>query len=218
MTRREIEEIWAIVREYAPTIQKLFELYQQMKESHDRMSEEIKELKESQKKTDEQMKQTDEKINKLTETVANTNKMVGGLTNSWGLFVECLAAPSALKYMRQKGYKSLALYQRSIFSRNGHNKEYDILVEDSEEKVVFILSAKVQVTARDVKELLRDMDKFPYYTREKYRGYRVFGGIAGMSIKPEVERYGLEKGVVILRVSEDVMEVREPPKIRELRI
>jgi hypothetical protein len=156
--------------------------------------------------------ETDSRINKLSVEVDKVNKSVADLTGSWGWFVEGMTAPSAVKYIQDKGFKITEVFRRLNVSKNGMSAEYDSVVI-TRQKIILVVSVKSRAKSRDIDELLEDIDNF-FYFFEHYKKYKLIGAIAGMSFGNGIEKYALRKGLVVMKPSGEIFQVHEPKKVK----
>ncbi|GBD03448.1 hypothetical protein HRbin19_00733 [bacterium HR19] len=192
-------------------VEKIAVEIRQLREFQKETTEQIRELRESQKKTDEQLRKTDEQLRKSDEKV---NK----ITDSWGRFVEGMVSPSAEEFMRKKGFSDVRVHPRTKVSKNGKNAEYDTLVVSRDKKFILLVSAKTYAKSRDVDDLLEDMKNFEYFMGEDFPGYTLCGAIAGISFGEGVEKYAKRKGLILFKVSGEVMTAEEPKKLKLIKI
>ncbi|MCX7734235.1 MAG: hypothetical protein N2254_05670 [bacterium] len=209
--QRRKREAWEIrFRKIEEAIAKLAEENKKTAEENrlaiERLSEEnrlaIAKLSEENRKTSEELRLFKESIK--------------GITDGWGRFIEGMVEPSVIKFLKEHDFRILEIYQRAKFSKNGKNKEYDLIVVCDKDSV-FMVSAKTHVSSKDVKELLVDMKEFSFFG-ERYRGRNLYGIIAGISYGRGADTFALRSGLYVVKVSGEVMQVQAPKKARVLRI
>ncbi len=87
--------------------------------------------------------------------------------------------PSALDLFRDHGIDVHYVYPRVKVQRNGENREFDLLLEDTTDLVVVEVKSTLRVS--DVNDFLDDLDYFlDFFPR--YDGYHIFGAVAGLDI------------------------------------
>ena len=198
----------------------------------------IKELGERQEETDKMLKETDrilkevakrqEETEKIIQELAKRQeedrkqlaefrKQVARITDSWGRFVEGMVEPAAVAYFRKKGFTPHVVSPRLKLSRNGKNAEYDLIIEDKEQKVVLVVSAKTQVSSQDVEELEEDIKSLSFFM-EELKGYKVIGAIAGISFGKGADKFAYRRGFLILKVSEESFQIIEPKKLKFFKL
>ncbi|MDW8088080.1 MAG: hypothetical protein RMJ45_08885 [Candidatus Calescibacterium sp.] len=190
----------------------------------ERLSEEnrlaIAKLSEENKRTAEEnrlaISKLSEENRKTSEELRLFKESIKGITDGWGRFIEGMVEPSVMKFLKEHDFRILEIYQRAKFSKNGKNKEYDLIVVCDKDSV-FMVSAKTHVSSKDVKELLVDMKEFSFFG-ERYRGRNLYGIIAGISYGRGADTFALRSGLYVVKVSGEVMQVQAPKKARVLRI
>lgn len=151
------------------------------------------------KETDTRFKETDRQIR---ETNAQLRKLEGFFGNQWGRLIEALIQPSVLKLFQSRGHDVRRLHQRSKAQRNGDSMEVDIILENGNEVMPIEVNSTLTVDA--VNEFLAELGEFVEFF-PIYKGYRVYGVVAGLDVSQDVERYAIRKGLFVLRVSGDDM-------------
>jgi hypothetical protein len=80
--------------------------------------------------------------------------------------------------------------------------EVDLLLEDESDVVVVEVKSTLKVA--DVQELLADLGDFLRFF-PRYRGMRVYGAVAGLTIDENADRFAYRQGLFVLSVSGDNM-------------
>ncbi len=196
---KAIAEIWQLIRETQAEIKEtqaeIEKLAQESKESSHRVDEKLAEssrradaaIENFAKESKESSQRTDRKIRQLA----------GVFDHQWGRFIEALVRPNALKLFQERGIKIKYTFQRVTGQLNGHNMELDVvLVNDSE---LVIIEVKSKLGVQEVRDFLEDLTTvraiFP-----QYRGYRVYGGVAGLEIVEEADKFAYRQGLFVLEV------------------
>ncbi len=168
------------------------EVWDLFKETDARFKKTQTELDRRFKETDTRFKETDLKINQLS----------GLFTSQWGKMMEALVEPGALKLFQERGIAVHHIYQRMKSQRNGHTLELDLVLEN--EREVVIIEVKSTLRVDDVHDFLDDLNKlFDFIPR--YRGCRVYAGVAGLDIVEDADRYAYRQGLFVLGVAGDGM-------------
>jgi hypothetical protein len=151
------------------------------------------------KDTDAKFKDTDAKFK---ETDAKLRRLEGLFGNQWGKLLEALVQPAVLKLFQARGHQVRRLHQRSKARINGKNMEIDLILEDQTE--VIAIEVKSIMTVEHISDFLDDLafftDFFPLY-----KGYQLYGAVAGLDVSEDVERYAYRRGLFVLRVTGDDM-------------
>jgi hypothetical protein len=194
-TEREIAEIWALFRE---SREQILLLQEQSKETDRRFQETDRMFKE----TELQMRDTDRKI----------NKMLGKFDDQWGLLIENLVKPSALRLFKEWGITVDYISPRVESHKNGDTMEIDLLLANSIELVV--VETKSRVSQQDVEDLLEDLEQFPRFF-PKYSGYRIYGAIAGLDVPQNVGRWAYRQGLFVLSLTgEGLVTIKNDEKFK----
>ena len=144
------------------------------------------------KETDRKFKETDEKIKELA----------GLFTGQWGKLIEALVKPSAFKLFQERGIKVTETYQRLESSRNGSHMEVDILLANDTEAVV--VEVKTTLKVEDVREFLEDLRRFTFFF-PRYKGLKIYGGVVGIQIEEEADKFAYRRGLFVLAGSGEGM-------------
>ncbi|MCX7734973.1 MAG: hypothetical protein N2254_09490 [bacterium] len=153
-----------------------------------------------------------EENRKTSEELRLFKESVKRITDSWGRFVEGMVEPSVIKFLEAQGFKILEILPRAKFSKNGKNKEYDLIVVCNKNSV-FMISAKTHASSKDVKELLLDMKELSFFG-QRYEGMKLYGIIAGMSYGKGADVFALRSGLYVMKASGEIMHVQTPKKVK----
>ncbi|MEZ4728029.1 MAG: hypothetical protein R3E79_12940 [Caldilineaceae bacterium] len=154
------------------------------------------------KETDAKFKETDAKFKetdaKFKETDTKLRRLEGLFGNQWGRLLEALVQPAVLTLFQERGYQVRRLHQRSKTRLNGRTMEIDLILEDQTEVVV--VEVKSIMTVEHISDFLSDLavftDFFPLY-----KGYHIYGAVAGLDVSEDVARYAYRRGLFVLRVA-----------------
>jgi hypothetical protein len=172
------------------------------------VQEAVAEIWELFRETDARFKETDARLDaRFKETAASIRKtdeqlrrLEGLFGNQWGKMLEALVRPGALGLFQERGIQVRYTYPRVKVQRNGESREFDLLLEDTDEVVVVEVKSTLRV--EDVNDFLDDLDHFlDYFPR--YKDYHIYGAVAGLDIIEEADRYAYKRGLFVLSVSGD---------------
>ncbi|MFN8495746.1 MAG: hypothetical protein U0350_49600 [Caldilineaceae bacterium] len=156
------------------------------------------------KETDAKFKETDIKFKETAAEIQATNaslrRLEGLFGSQWGRLMEALVQPGLLTLFQARGHQVRRLHQRSKAQRNGDTMEIDAILEDGAE--VIVGEVKSSVGIEEVNTFLTDLAEFTSFF-PLYRGYQVYGAIAGLEISVEVARYAYRKGLFVLTVGRE---------------
>jgi hypothetical protein len=159
------------------------------------------------KETDLQIKETGRQ---LKETDSKLRRLEGLFGNQWGRLVEALVQPGILQLFQARGHQVRRLHQRSKAQRNGDTMEIDLILEDQTEVVV--VEIKSVMTLEAIQDFLVDLDGFTNFF-PLYRGYQIYGAVAGLDVSEDVARHAYRRGLFVLRVSgEDMVQIHNDAK------
>ncbi|MFN8455223.1 MAG: DUF3782 domain-containing protein [Anaerolineae bacterium] len=155
------------------------------------------------KETDAKFKETDAKFK---ETDKKINQLSGLFSSQWGKLLEALVQPAALRLFQERGIQVHYVYQRVKSQLDGETLELDLLLENSTEVVVLEIKSTLKVS--DVTDFLADVNQFLHFF-PRYRSYRVYAGVAGLSIEEEADRYAYRQGLFVLGLTgEGVVQIK----------
>jgi hypothetical protein len=147
---------------------------------------------ETDKRLDKRFKETDKKIKELANL----------FTGQWGKLIESLVKPSALKLFQERGIKVTETYQRLESYRNGSQMEVDILLANDVEAVV--VEVKTTLKVEDVREFLEKLRQFTIFF-PRYKGLIIYGGVVGIQIEEDADRFAYRRGLFVLTGSGEGM-------------
>jgi len=187
------------------TLEKLEKLiYQGARETDRRIQETDRRVQETDRWILEANRQFERDRQERKEAEAELRQQMAGLTKSLGLFAESMVYPSVTRLFAERGINLTGLYSRSRERRNGGAMEVDVLGVGSE--VVVDIEVKLRLEVSDVKDFLKQLPKFfDFFPR--FRGLKLYGAVAGMSIDKEADRFAYKQGLFVLAPSGDNMRI-----------
>jgi len=144
------------------------------------------------KETAARFKETDEELRKLERL----------FTGQWGKLIEALVAPSALGLFQERGIQVTETSRRVQRVWNGSKMEIDILLSNAQEAVV--TEVKTTLKVEDVREFLENLRRFTSFF-PRYKGMRIYGGIAGIHIEEDADKFAYRQGLFVLAASGEGM-------------
>jgi len=172
------------------------DIFRRFAETDRRFKETVREIKEDFKETDRRLdrrfRETDKKIKELASL----------FTGQWGKLIEALVKPSALKLFRERGVNVTETYQRLESRRNGSQMEIDILLANDKEAVV--IEVKTTLKVEDMRESLDDLTRFTFFF-PRYKGLILYGGVAGIQIEEDADKFAYRHGLFVLSSSGEGM-------------
>jgi len=131
-------------------------------------------------------------------------KQFYGLTKSLGLFAESMVYPSTIPLFAQRGIALTGVSSRLKARRNGGTMEIDVLGVGPE--TVVAIEAKSRLETDYVKDFLEQLPNFfDYYPL--YRGLKLYGAVAGLSVDASAARYAYKKGLFVLVPAGELVQI-----------
>ena len=194
-----------------PTPESVWAYLQEVGKRLDQIGEEIKELRESLR---EQGRETDRRLREESErTEEKIRELANLFTTQWGKLVEALVEPGAVNLFRERGIKVRRSARRiEVEDEQGRKiAEYDIFLENDEE--VVIIEVKTTVKKEDVDEFLEKLREFKDLN-PKYRDYRVYGAVAGITFEEGVDKYAHRRGLFVLKSEGGIIRIANDPDFK----
>jgi hypothetical protein len=160
-------------------------------------------------KTDAQMAKTGQELKDLaTEThrkLAEVGRQLGDIGHSNGDAAENYFFNS-LEDNIKLGKIKFDTISRNVKQRKHRlEDEYDIFLENG--NAVGIIEVKYKVQKSHIDSMLEKKSKNFRILFPDYKDYKLYIGIAGLSIDTETEQYAIENGLVVLKQKGDVMQI-----------
>jgi hypothetical protein len=207
-TLEKLEEL--IYRGFKETTKSFQEAAQRFQETDRRFQETERLLKENAQRQREELRaelsarriESDKQLNEL-------KKQLAGITSSLGLFAESTVQPSVIRLFGERGIKLTGIYPRLLERRNGDSMEVDIVGAGPD--AVVVIEVKLRLELEDVKEFLQRLPRFfEFFSR--FRGSKLYGAVAGMSVDDSMARYAYKRGLFVLAQSGDHMQILNDEK------
>ena len=201
------------------TLKKLEELiYKGFKETDARLAEHRRELEEQLKEHRRELEQesvkhrreSDERIERMHQKLT---KELNGVADSLGRFSEQTVFPAIKRLFRERGVRLNLFYSNlEAHDLDGDNMETDVVGLGP--KCAVVIEVKLRLRQTDVKEFLekklpRFFDFFPGFRRPI-----LYGGVAGMSIDKDVDRFAYKKGLFVISQTGDNICILNDKKFR----
>lgn len=162
------------------------------------------------KETDARWKETDKRIERLHKQFA---KDLNGVTDSLSPFAEQAVFPATKRLFKERGIRLKLFYSNmEAHDLDGNNMETDVIGIGP--KCAVVIEVKLRLRQPDVKEFLekklpRFFDFFPGFRRPIF-----YGGVAGMSIDKDVDRFAYKKGLFVISQTGDNVQILNDKKFR----
>ncbi|MBS1248601.1 MAG: hypothetical protein MAG431_00158 [Chloroflexi bacterium] len=158
-------------------------------------------FKETDERLDKRIEETDARLDKrFEETDKKISELSGLFTSQWGKMVEALVEPTALELFQKRGISVNYTYRRVEAKVGGKTMELDILLENSDEVVVIEVKSTLRV--HSVRDFLETLKEFPGFF-PRYQGYKIYGGVAGLDVEEDADKYAYRQGLFVLSATGD---------------
>ncbi len=200
--REAVDAIWTLFRETDKRLALGFEETKKRFEETDRrlderFAETDRRFAETDRRLDERFAATEREIAALAaQTRAAENLFIG----KWGRLLEALVRPGVVELFKARGIEVTTSLQRVLARRGGEEMEIDLLLVDGDALVA--VEVKTTLKVEDVREFLDDLAAFPSFFPE-YRGFRLYGAVAALSIEEQADRFAYRQGLFVLTVGRE---------------
>lgn len=174
------------IQPWQEAVAEIWDLFKASQAEFDRRSQETKA---GFKEVETRFKETDKQLRRLE----------GLFGMQWGRMMEALVQPAAVQLFQERQIDVHTIAPRVKHQRNGHMMELDLVLENASEMV--ILEVKTALRVQDVQDFLDDLSQLFEYA-PRYRGYRVYAGVAGLDILEGADRFAYRQGLFVLKVGE----------------
>jgi hypothetical protein len=156
----------------------------------------IQATNEQMRETALQMKETDRKISKLGSRI--------------GDLVEELIFPNIMEKFNKQGYAfgKAAPNVRFRTADGAYFTEVDILLENGD--AALAVEVKTRLTAADVRDHLKRMEKLRLYADEHGDRRKLLGAVAGAIASGEIKTFAITSGFFVLEQSGDTVKISVP--------
>jgi len=204
------EEIWAILRETAE-LRKVYE-----KEADKRRKEEDERRRQTELKWEREKEEMDRKWaetkeiwDKADRRIAENNKIVGNLSNSFGEIVEHLVAPGMEERLAEFGLRFERTSPNVKIRADGKLlMEIDLLLENRE--AMLAVEIKARVNPVDIEKHEERLAKLRAYHGGINDSRAILGAMAGAAFAPTERKAALEASFFVIVQSGDTMKMDVP--------
>jgi hypothetical protein len=141
------------------------------------------------------------------------NKQLGEIANKQGRMAEDLVAPSVCRILREVlGLSEDAICVANVRVRRRHPhgktiREFDVIAECNE--YVLVNETKSRLSPADVDHVIETIGEVREYFPD-YRERRLIGSVATLYVDQSLVTYASKKGVLVLAVGDELMDVMNP--------
>jgi hypothetical protein len=143
----------------------------------------------------------------------NLNKQLGEIANKQGRMAEDLVAPSVCRILREVlglSEDDICVANVRVRRRHPHGKtirEFDVIAECNE--YILVNETKSRLSPADVDHVIETIGEVREYFPD-YRERRLIGSVATLYVDQSLVTYASKKGVLVLAVGDDLMDVMNP--------
>jgi hypothetical protein len=156
----------------------------------------------SQDRTDAQLAATDRQLAKTMATVEKVSKQIGGIGRNQGDITEEFFYNSLNANPVVGGIKFDRVTPNLIVGTKKRQSEFDIVLTNGSS--VAIVEVKNKAHASDLDQVEAQIKRYRELCPE-FKGYKLYGGIAGFSVPPDVVKAAHERGIFVLKRKGDVL-------------
>jgi len=168
----------------------------------------LAELTEAQKKTEHllnlQSTEADQRFRETDRRIREVSRQIGNLGGKWGRFVENMVAPACETLFLKRGIPVHQVSQRVKKRLDGDTLEIDVLVTN--ENYVLVVEVKSSLGIDDVKDLLKDLQRFRIFFPE-YSTKQIYGAVAGIEIEEGADKYAYRQGLFVLAQAGETVKI-----------
>ncbi|MEO0214640.1 MAG: hypothetical protein ABIL12_03895 [candidate division WOR-3 bacterium] len=157
----------------------------------------LKELAERQAETDEQIKKLSIQISKVSEEVRNTTRAVADFNGIWKDYTEDTIREGLEYAFKELGFEGFRVRENLKSKMDGDSMEIDGLVLGDD--YVIVLEVKTTLRVDDVDEFVEELEKRFLKFFPEYKGYKLYGAVAGMKFHQFADRYANKRGLIVLK-------------------
>jgi hypothetical protein len=144
---------------------------------------------------------TDTQIARMEAGIERVNKRLGSIGENQGDITEEYFYNSLMHKPVLGGIKFDRVTPNLIVGKKGTESEFDIVLINGTS--VAIVEVKQKAHINDLKQVEAQLKKYRELCPE-YKDFKLYGGIAGFSVPPDVVKAAHEKGLFILKRSGDI--------------
>jgi len=143
----------------------------------------------------------------------NLNKQLGEIANKQGRMAEDLVAPSVCRILREVlglSEDDICVANVRVRRRHPHRKtirEFDVIAECNE--YILVNETKSRLSPADVDHVIETIGEVREYLPD-YRERRLIGSVATLYVDQSLVTYASKKGVLVLAVGDELMDVMNP--------
>ena len=173
-------------------------------------------FRETDRRLDQRFQETDQRFKETHKQLKELSKQIGGLGNKFGGFTEGMAYPS-MKRILQERFKMEYVSPRVEVRKNGESIELDVLAYSNEEtKEAYIVEVKSRLREEHLKEILRDLERFPRFFPE-HKDKALYGIIAAVDVPGQMKKKVIKSGLYLAAIRDDTFCLDVPEDFKPKR-
>jgi len=186
----------------------------QIKEHGIQLKEHAIQMKESERQYKEQLKEQErrhkEQIKEQERRVSDINKRMGGITNTFGTWVESYFKRSTLAMFKKMGYTFDRGGKREFYDKAGRSiVEVDDFLENGD--VVLAIEIKSSLTNRYIDEHLERLAKLREIFDKKGDTRKILGAVASMSFGGNCDVHAITNGLFVIKQTGENVTLQKTP-------
>ncbi len=201
MAQESAQRSKAIDQRFEATERLIREMAQENERRDQEAKQRSKEIDQRFEDIAQRFKETDNQFKDITQQFKETGQQIKELknlfTNQWGRLIEALVEPGIITLFQQRGINVKKRKPRAQGKRKGKHMEIDLILKNKAEKVAVIVEVKTTLRSEDVAKFLNKFDAFLDYF-PKYKGYTIYGAVAGIQIDKTVSIFAYRQGLFVL--------------------
>ncbi|MEO0147649.1 MAG: hypothetical protein ABIL16_04855 [candidate division WOR-3 bacterium] len=192
-TDKKLRELAESQKETDKMLKETRKLVESLAKRQEETDKKIKELAERQAETDEQIKVMSKKIEEIAIRVDKTTTSISQLNGLWQNYTEETIREGLEYALKELGFKGFYLEEY----RKRKDMEVDALAVGKD--YVIVVEVKTTLKKGDVDEFEERLKNKFLKVFYEYKGFRLYGAVAGMRIQKGIDRYASKKGLIVLK-------------------
>ena len=200
-TQRNVDQLSLEMREFK----------EESRRNHENFREEMRDFKEEMKDFKDEMREFKDQSEKDRRAF---NKQLGEIANKQGRMTEDLVAPGIGRILQKiVGGPCGSQDQEAIRVKRRHcitqeRREFDVVVAC--DQYVLINETKSSLNVKDVNDFVEIMGQIRNYFPD-YSSKRIIGSLATLYADPSLIKYASSKGILVLAVGDELMDIQNEP-------
>ena len=218
-TQRNVDQLSLEMREFKEESRRnqenfkeeMREFKEESRRNHENFREEMRDFKEEMKDFKDEMREFKDQSEKDRRAF---NKQLGEIANKQGRMTEDLVAPGIGRILQKiVGGPCGSQDQEAIRVKRRHcitqeRREFDAVVAC--DQYVLINETKSSLNVKDVNDFVEIMGQIRNYFPD-YSSKRIIGSLATLYADPSLIKYASSKGILVLAVGDELMDIQNEP-------